>query len=153
MRTYDLSPLYRFSVGFDRMNRLFDAVARWDETAAAYPPYDIVKTGEDAYRISMAVAGFGEDELEVSVDENRLTVSGHKDAPDGEPAFLHHGIAARTFERTFELADYIRVESAHLSDGLLNIDLVREIPEAMKPRTIAIETGASAKVVDQKKAA
>ena len=146
MRTFDLTPLYRYSVGFDRMNRLFDAVARWDEAAAAYPPYNIEKTGERGYRIAMAVAGFREAELGVAVTENSLVVTGRKEEPaekGGE--FLHRGIPVAPFERKFELAENIRVTGARLADGILSIDLEQLVPEEKKPRTIAIQSAGAAK--------
>jgi len=141
MRTLDLTPLLRATVGFDRMTSLLDAATRVDESALSYPPYNIEKTGEDAYRIVMAVAGFGEDEIEVTVKETSLLVTGKKDKPEsGEATYLYRGIATRAFERRFDLADHIRVTGARLENGLLFIELAREVPEAMKPRTIKIET-------------
>jgi len=139
MRSYDLSPLFRSTVGFDRMMRLLDAAGRVDESAPTYPPYNIEKTGEDSYRVTMAVAGFSQDELNITVQEGVLTVTG-KAVKEEEPKqqFLHRGIARRAFERRFELADHIQVNGANLVNGLLHIDLVREVPEAMKPRKIAI---------------
>ena len=139
MRTFDMTPLFRNSVGFDRMARLMDNVA--GDTAPTYPPYNIEVTGEDAYRITMAVAGFAESDLDIQVKDNQLTVSGKlsKTDPDNvERTFLHRGIAERTFERRFNLADHIRVESAQLANGLLHVALKREVPEALKPRTIPI---------------
>jgi len=141
MRTMDLTPLLRATVGFDRMMSLLDATTRLDESALSYPPYNIEKTGEDAYRIVMAVAGFGDDEIDVTVKENSLLVTGKKDKPEtGEGAYLYRGIATRAFERRFDLADHIRVTGARLENGLLFIELAREVPEAMKPRSIKIET-------------
>ena len=153
MRTYDLSPLFRSTVGFDRMMQLLDAAGRVEDSAPSYPPYNIEKTGENAYRVTMAVAGFSADELNITVQEGVLTVTG-KAAKDEEPKqFLHRGIARRAFERRFELADHIQVSGANLSNGLLHIDLVREVPEAMKPRTIKIATGrAEPQVIDSKAA-
>ena len=155
MRTIDLSPLYRFSVGFDAMDRLFDAVARWDETAAAYPPYNIVKLDDDEYRITMAVAGFAKDDLTVTVERNSLTVTGRRDDDKGEGEVLYRGIAARAFERKFELADYIRVVGSTLHDGVLSIELKRELPEAMKPHAIPISVrpAKAPKTIEGKKAA
>jgi len=149
MRT-DLSPLFRATVGFDRMMNLLDSAARVDDGALSYPPYNIEKTGEDAYRITMAVAGFGEDDLDITVKENSLVISGRKEkAENGSKTFLHHGIAQRAFERRFDLADYIKVTGAGLENGLLNVELVREIPEAKKPRSIKIETlGSDQKVIE-----
>ncbi len=155
MRSYDLSPLYRASVGFDRMMNLLDSAARVDESAPSYPPYNIEKISEDAYRISMAVAGFSEEELDITVTQNSLVVSGKKDkAADKDAAFLHQGIANRSFQRSFELADHIRIAGAALQNGLLHIELVREVPEAMKPRSIKIEATApkAAKVIEDKAA-
>ena len=145
MRTLDLSPLFRSTVGFDRMTRLLDAATRFDEGALSYPPYSIEKTGEDTYRITMAVAGFGEDDLEVTAQENSLVISGKIEQPVDPAKFLHRGIAGRAFERRFELADHIRVAGASLVNGLLHVDLVREVPEAMKPRTVKIERKPAAK--------
>lgn len=151
--TFDLSPLFRSSIGFDRMSHLMDAAAQLDAKAPGYPPYNIEKTGEDAYRISMAVAGFAEDDLDVTVKENSLVISG-KAGPEAETgAFLHRGIGRRAFERRFELADHIRVDAASLVNGLLHVELVREVPEAMKPRTISIERKAAPKAVEGRKAA
>jgi molecular chaperone IbpA len=153
MRSYDLSPLFRSTVGFDRMMRLLDAASRVDETAPSYPPYNIEKTGENAYRITMAVAGFSAEELNLTVQEGVLTVTG-KAGKDEEPKqYLHRGIARRAFERRFELADHIQVSAANLANGLLHIELVREVPEAMKPRTIKIGTAkAEPQVIDSKAA-
>lgn len=142
MRSLDLSPLYRSAIGFDRMANLLDSMAATEQNQPAYPPYNIELTGEDAYRISMAVAGFDEAELDIQLEQNRLTVSGQKPANnDSNRNFLHRGIAARNFERRFQLADHVRVTDAQLVNGLLHIDLVREIPEAMKPRKIEISNG------------
>ncbi|WP_186420337.1 Hsp20 family protein [Bosea sp. CS1GBMeth4] len=140
MRTvFDFSPLYRSSIGFDRMFNALEAASRLD-TAGHWPPYDIVKTGDDDYRITMAVAGFAQDDLTVTHEPNMLMVSGHKAGQDaGE--YLHHGIAERTFERRFELADHVKVVSASLENGLLTVDLKRELPEEMKPRRIEIAAG------------
>lgn len=145
MRTFDMTPLFRNSVGFDRMARLLDGIAA--ESAPSYPPYNIEKLDEDTYRIAMAVAGFGEADLNVEVKENVLTVTGKVEkAEDVKPEarYLHRGIAARAFERRFNLADHIKVAGANLVNGLLHIDLVREVPEAMKPRTIAINNNVKA---------
>jgi molecular chaperone IbpA len=138
MRTYDFSPLYRATVGFDRMADLMDRVLTADVAAPTYPPYNIEKTGENAYRISLAVAGFAADELNVEAKEGTLTVSARK-APETEPkAYLHRGIATRAFERAFALADHVRVAGATHENGMLHVDLVREVPEALKPRRIEI---------------
>ena len=136
MRTYDLTPLYRNSVGFDRMFDILDNLGKAD--AGGYPPYNIERLDEDAYRITLAVAGFGEDELDIVVHQNTLTVTGTRAEGEGERTYLHQGIAGRSFERRFQLADHVLIDGAALKDGLLNIDLRREVPEAMKPRKIAI---------------
>ncbi len=149
MRTFDLSPLYRSTVGFDRMFNLFDSLAGTDGTVATYPPYNIERTGENAYRVTMAVAGFGEADLSIESKENVLTVKGEKKVDEGEKEteFLYRGIASRAFERRFQLADHVEVKGALLENGLLHVDLVRNIPEAMKPRTIAINaTGKPAQI-------
>ncbi|WP_231757081.1 Hsp20 family protein [Microbulbifer elongatus] len=141
MRNIDFSPLYRSAIGFDRLASLLDSMNSADQNQPAYPPYNIELTGEDAYRISMAVAGFDQSELDIQVEQNRLTVSGKKPADENQRNFLHRGIAARNFERRFQLADHVKVVDAQLSNGLLHIELVREIPEAMKPRKIEISSG------------
>ncbi|MCA0201575.1 MAG: Hsp20 family protein [Proteobacteria bacterium] len=135
MRTFDLSPLYRATVGFDNLNRLFDATLN---DAPSYPPYNIAKAGEDAYRITFAVAGFADKDLDVQIENHTLTVRGKTSQDDQATTFLHRGIAGRSFERKFELADHIQVTGAAMENGLLHIDLRREIPEALKPRKIAI---------------
>jgi len=146
MRSYDLTPLLRATVGFDRMFNMLDAAARLDEGTLGYPPYNIEKTGPDAYRIVMAVAGFGEGDLDVTVKENSLVVTGKKEGAEADKVTqLYRGIATRAFERRFDLADHMRVTGARLENGLLHIELVRELPEAMKPRRIAIATAAPAK--------
>ncbi|MEO3428855.1 Hsp20 family protein [Pelagibius sp. CAU 1746] len=155
MRTMDLSPLYRASVGFDRLLKSLDTAGRLEESAFSYPPYNIEKVSDDAYRIVMAVAGFGEDELDITAKENSLVISGRKDKAEGEDevTFLHRGIANRAFERRFDLADHIKVTGAKLENGLLAVELVREIPEAMKPRSIAITNGdKKAKVIENEAA-
>ncbi len=139
MSTFDFSPLFRSTIGFDRMARLFDALDRAEDNG--YPPYNIEVTGKDAYRITMAVAAFGDDDVEVTAQENRLTIKG-KAKPESGAKFLHRGIARRAFERRFELADHIEVTGASLDHGVLYVDLVRELPEAMKPRAIKIATSA-----------
>lgn len=136
MRQFDFAPLYRSTVGFDRLAQLMDSVGGVD--ADGYPPYNIERLGDNEYRITMAVAGFDKDEFKVEVKESALLVSGEKKPEDKERAFLHRGIAARAFERRFQLADYVEVKGADFKDGLLHIDLVRNLPERMKPRTIAI---------------
>lgn len=152
MHTLDFTPLFRSTVGFDRLSQMLENSLVSDQ-GTAYPPYNIVKLDDDNYRITMAVAGFAEKDIEIVAKENQLIVSG-KAAPrteKKETVFLHRGIAERAFERRFQLADHIRVAGASLDNGLLNVDLVREIPEASKPRKIAISQGSNAKVLDQKK--
>jgi molecular chaperone IbpA len=150
MRHVDFSPLYRSTVGFDRMFSLLDSLNGTD-SAPAYPPYDIERFDENTYRITMAVAGFREEDLNIESKENTLTVTGRhtevEDRKGGE--VLHRGIAARAFERRFQLADHVEVTGASLEHGLLHIDLKRELPETMKPRTIAIETGPAKKALKQ----
>ena len=141
MRNYDLNPLLRSSIGFDRFGRLFEQMGRMDDGAPTYPPYNIEKSGEDDYRISMAVAGFSQDEIELTVKENMLIVKADAMPEKDGATYLHRGIAGRGFERRFELADTIKVVGADLQNGLLHIDLVREVPEHKKPRKIAIGTG------------
>ena len=154
MRTFDLAPLYRSTVGFDRLFSLLDQVGGLDGSAPTYPPYNIERLDENAYRVSVAVAGFTESDLTLEVKENTLTIRGEKQVKDGEKAgeVLYQGIAARAFERRFQLADHVQVTGANLENGLLHVDLKREIPEAMKPRQIPIG-GGKAKVIDAKKAA
>ena len=153
MRTLDLTPLFRTTVGFDRLNQLLDSALRGDE-APSFPPYDIEKTGEDTYRITMAVAGFGEDDVDVSVQENMLTVAARSKDEGKDRAFLYRGIARRAFERKFQLADHIVVTGAGLVNGLLNIELAREVPEAMKPRKIVVATvSGKGRVIENKSAA
>ena len=148
MRNVDLSPLFRYSVGFDRLDDLFDMATRGTQETS-YPPYNIVKTGQDAYRITLAVAGFGEDELDIVVKENLLTIKGKGvDAErEKEVSYLHRGIAQRAFEHRFQLADHVRVVGANLANGLLDILLAREVPEAMKPQKIAIGEASRPKVI------
>jgi molecular chaperone IbpA len=146
MRPIDFSPLYRSTVGFDRLFSLLDSVSGFDESVPAYPPYNIERLGDNEYRITMAVAGFTQDEINIEVKEQSLTVSGAKKAEDKERKFLHRGIAARSFERRFQLADHVEVKGADLKDGLLHIDLVRNVPERLKPRTIAIGNGQTKQV-------
>lgn len=138
MRTIDFSPLYRSVVGFDRLAQLLETASV--DQATGYPPYNIERTDENAYRIEIAVAGFRADELNIEVKENLLTVQGRKAANDAERRFLHRGLAERDFERRFQLADYVIVTDAALDNGLLSVSLKRELPEALKPRTIAIST-------------
>lgn len=141
MRHFDLTPLYRSTVGFDRLFNMLDSMGSLENGSGGYPPYNIERTGENAYRITMAVAGFGENDLTIEVKENTLTVRGQKAEEDEGREFLHQGIAARAFERRFQLADHVVIQGASLENGLLHVELVREIPEAKKPRTIAISNG------------
>lgn len=144
MTLLNVAPVYRSSVGFDRMFELLEAASSRGQAADNYPPFDSIKLSDDEYRVTMAVAGFRDKDLEISTQGNWLTVSGERAAePEGE--YLHRGIASRPFQRRFELAEHVRVVGARLADGLLSIDLKREIPEAMKPRRIDIESGAGAK--------
>ena len=156
MRTIDFTPVFRSTIGFDRMARLVDAAYQASEASAqpSYPPYNIEKLDEDSYRITMAVAGFGENDIDVTVKENSLTVSGKvgKDETAGAQSFLHRGIAGRAFERKFDLADYIIVSGAEMENGLLHIDLVREVPEEKKPRRIAVSSAGGAPKLEQKAA-
>jgi molecular chaperone IbpA len=146
MRQIDFAPLYRSTVGFDRLFDLLDSVSGSDPGAGAYPPYNIERLGENEYRITMAVAGFAEDDLKVDVKEQTLSVRGEKKAEDTERQFLHRGIATRAFDRRFRLADHVEVRGADLKDGLLHIDLVRNVPERLKPRTVAIGNGRAKQV-------
>jgi molecular chaperone IbpA len=142
MRQFDLTPFRRSAIGFDRLFDMLEASAR-QQSHENYPPFNLERVADDRYRITLAVAGFKRDEIEIVAQQNLLTVKGKKEEKDGDnAAFLHLGIATRSFERRFELADFIRVDDARLNDGLLTIELVREVPEAMKPKTIAIKTGA-----------
>ena len=135
---FDLTPLYRSTVGFDRFARMLDEASSFE--TPAYPPYNIERVGENDYRISMAVAGFGDSDLTIEVKENTLTVKGEKLTEKEDATYLHRGIASRSFERRFQLADHVVVKGATLENGLLHIDLMRELPEAMKPRTVPIST-------------
>jgi molecular chaperone IbpA len=150
MRTIDFSPLYRSVVGFDRLADLLDSAAA--ESATGYPPYNIERTGENEYRVEIAVAGFKADELTIDLKEAVLTVQGRKAANDAERRFVHRGLAERNFERRFQLAEYVVVTDAQLADGLLAISLKRELPEALKPRRIEIGTGAPTQIETQKAA-
>jgi molecular chaperone IbpA len=154
MRTFDLAPLYRSTVGFDRLFSLLDQVGGFDTPASTYPPYNIERTDENAYRITVAVAGFTESDLSIEVKESTLAIRGDKQVKDGQKngEVLYQGIAARTFERRFQLADHVVVTGASLENGLLHVDLKREIPEAKKPRQIPIG-GGTPKVIDAKQAA
>jgi len=142
MRNFDLSPLFHTTVGFDRLNRMLDTANRVDDRTQNYPPYNIEKVSEDAYRVIMAVAGFGENDIELTQHENALTITGKSPEAEKDTAkVLHQGIARRGFQRRFELADYIRVNGATMENGMLYVDLVRETPEEMKPRRIEIQSG------------
>ena len=154
MRSYDLSPLYRSTIGFDRLFSLLDQASGADSAVASYPPYNIERTGDNAYRLTLAVAGFGETDLSIESRENVLTIKGAKEARnEGEaPKMLYQGIAARAFERRFQLADHVQVTGARLENGLLHVELAREIPEAQRPRQIPIGDAAP-RQVDSAKAA
>jgi molecular chaperone IbpA len=153
MRTYDLAPLWRSTIGFDRFFDLLEDSVRWSGEDN-YPPYNIVRGGEDHYQISLAVAGFGPDEISITAEQNVLTVEGRKtEKPDQQ--YLYQGISGRSFRRTFNLADHVQVQGASFENGLLTIDLVRELPEAMKPRRIPIGTASAAdnRAIEHRKAA
>jgi molecular chaperone IbpA len=152
MRSFDLSPLFRSTVGFDRLSRLMDAATRIDDSALSYPPYNIERTGDDTYRITMAVAGFGESDLAITTQDNQLLISGKLAKEDDQQSYLYRGIAGRAFERRFTLADHIRVKGASLVNGLLHVELVREVPEAMKPRQIKINTASKPQVIENQAA-
>ena len=152
MRTFDFAPLYRASVGFDQIADMMDRVLSDNVPSSSYPPYNIEKTAEDAYRISIAVAGFSADDLGIEVKENALIVTARKPDTKEEKSYLHRGIATRAFERRFHLADHVRASGATHENGMLHIDLVREVPEALKPRRIEIASGVQSDkdVVDAK---
>ena len=154
MRHFDLTPLYRSTIGFDRLGSLLDTLNTFEGNTPSYPPYNIERVSENAYRISMAVAGFAENDLDIEVNENTLAIRGEKTVEQEDSTFLHRGIAARSFERRFQLADYVMVKGAVLENGLLHVDLERELPEAMKPRAIEITTKATEqpKVLDSQAA-
>ncbi|MDB2406907.1 Hsp20 family protein [Jannaschia sp.] len=147
MRTYDFTPLYRATVGFDRMASMVDRAMAAD-TATTYPPYNIEKVGDDAYRISIAVAGFTADELNIEAKDHQLTVTARKADSDTKTAYLHRGIAQRAFEKTFQLADHVQVTGASHADGMLHVELERQIPEALKPRQIRIASGAEPQALE-----
>ena len=148
MRNYDLTPLYRATVGYDRMADMLDRLMATDTGATSYPPYNIEKVGDDAYRISIAVAGFAETDLGVEQRENALIVTARQEREDErDRAYLHRGIATRAFEKRFHLADHVRVTGAVVQDGMLHINLVREVPEALKPRQIEIQSGQAAATI------
>lgn len=152
MRTFDLTPLFRSTVGFDHLSRMLDSAQRLDDTAVSYPPYNIEKLSDDDYRITMAVAGFSEGDLDMVVHGHTLVISGKSNRDEAQVQYLHRGIAGRSFERRFELADFIKVEGAALVNGLLHVELKREVPEQMKPRTIKIESKSDPKVIENKAA-
>lgn len=148
MRSFDLTPFYRSTIGFDRLFSLLDQAG---DAAPGYPPYNIERTGDNAYRITVAVSGFSQDELSIVAKENTLTIKGEKatvESGEAKSEMLYRGIAARAFERVFQLADYVQVKAASLENGLLHVDLVREIPETKRPRSIPIGSGATPQVVD-----
>lgn len=154
MDRFDFSPLFRSTIGFDRLARLVDSATRFDGAAPTYPPYNIETTGEDSYRLTMAVAGFSRDEVEITAHENTLTIAGkaQKDDEQANGRYLHRGIARRAFERRFSLADHIKVVGASLDNGLLHVDLVRDVPEEAKPRQIKIGEASPQQVTQQKAA-
>ena len=140
MRQQDFAPLYRSTIGFDRLVQLLDSVSGFSDEAVSYPPYNIERTGENEYRITMAVAGFRSDEINIEVKDTALAIRGEKKPEEKQREYLHRGIAQRSFERRFQLADHVEVTGASLNDGLLHIDLVRNLPERMRPRVIPIGT-------------
>jgi molecular chaperone IbpA len=144
MRPFDFAPLYRSTVGFDRLFQLLDGGVEGE--ASTYPPYNIERTADNTYRITMAVAGFAQDEIDIQVKEQSLTVKGEKKADDKDRHFLHRGIATRAFERRFQLADHVEVTGADLQDGMLHVDLVRNVPERLKPRSVQIGNGATKQI-------
>ncbi len=146
MRPFDFAPLYRSTVGFDRLFQLLDGAGGVESEANTYPPYNIERKSETEYRISMAVAGFSRDEIDIQVKEQTLTIKGEKKAADTESQYLHRGIATRAFERRFQLADHVEVTGADLQDGLLHVDLVRNVPERLKPRAVQIGNGATKQI-------
>ena len=149
MRPFDFAPLYRSTVGFDRLFQLLDSAGGVESEANTYPPYNIERKSETEYRISMAVAGFARDEIDIQVKEQSLTIKGEKKADDKDRQFLHRGIATRAFERRFQLADHVEVTGADLQDGLLHVDLVRNVPERLKPRSVQIGNGATKQIEAQ----
>jgi molecular chaperone IbpA len=151
MRTIDFSPLFRHSVGFDRMQRLLDAASQTEQNSA-YPPYNIEQLGENGYQVTLAVAGFAEGDIDITLTDRTLVVSGKMSDGEGERNFLYRGIAGRAFERRFELADHIHVKGASLENGLLHVALERVVPESEKPRKIEIAATSGAKAIEQKAA-
>ncbi|MFN8720991.1 MAG: Hsp20 family protein [Rhodospirillales bacterium] len=152
MRTFDLSPLFRSTVGFDRMTRLMESALNADDAAVSYPPYNIEKTGDDDYRIIMAVAGFAPEDIDVTQKEQVLLVAGRQSKDGDQRQYLHRGIAGRAFERRFQLADHIKVTGASLVNGLLHVELKREVPEAAKPRSIRITNATAPAALEQQAA-
>ena len=150
MRTYDFSPLFRSTIGFDRLTNIMDAAMRQNDVTESYPPYNIQKTGENAYSITLAVAGFSEEELEIISHDGNLVIEGRvkPNEENSENIFLHRGIAGRAFKRSFQLADHIKITGANLSNGLLNVELVREIPEELKPRKIKISSSPKTRIIE-----
>ncbi len=146
MRPFDFAPLYRSTVGFDRLFQLLDGAGGVEGDASTYPPYNIERTADNQYRITMAVAGFTKDEIDIQVKEQSLTVKGEKKSDDKDRQYLHRGIATRAFERRFQLADHVEVTGADLQDGLLHVDLVRNVPERLKPRSVQIGNGAAKQI-------
>ena len=151
MTTYDFSPFYRSTIGFDRMARLLENASRAADVDNGYPPYNIEAAGEDRYRVTIAVAGFSIEELEIEVHENTLKVAGQKTDQPADTQYLHRGIAGRSFKKQFRLADYVKVENAWLDNGILTVDLARELPEEMKPRRIAVTASAPREIVSMAK--
>ena len=152
MNSLDFSPLFRNAIGFDRVSRLIDSALTGTDQSAGYPPYNIERTADDSYRLTMAVAGFGPEDISITQHENALLVTGRVRQPDAQRQFLYRGIAGRAFERRFQLADFIKVGGAELANGLLHVDLVREVPEAMKPRQIKVAS-ARPQTIEAQKAA
>jgi molecular chaperone IbpA len=151
MRTFDPTPLWRSTVGFDRILDMFDASTRWT-AEEHYPPYNIERVGEDKYHVSLALAGFTPDEITITAEQNVLTVEGHK-TKNGDHQYLYQGISARPFRRVFNIADHVQVKGATFQDGLLKIELMREVPDAMKPRRITINAGNDNQAIEHNKAA
>ncbi len=148
---FDFAPLFRSTVGFDRIPNLLEMASRADESVLAYPPYNIEKITDDAYRITMAVAGFDIDDLEIETQHNTLVVSGKIPVDTSNHEYLYRGIAGRAFKRTFQLAEYVEVRSAHLENGMLHIELLRKVPEEMKPRRVEISTSGTAQMASKAK--
>ena len=151
MRAYDFSPLFRYSVGFDRIEHLMTSAVNRADHSSSYPPYNIEALGDNTYRITMAVAGFGDGDLEITQKENSLVINGKARQGNGEVSYLHQGIASLEFERNFDLADYVKVTGANIQNGMLTVDLERKLPESLKPRKIAIKNGPANGLVDKAK--